>query len=76
MTPRQINYNESLESYYHYLMDYLDQKYDHHSVPPAYMSEYKQAELAYYEAQARHLAAEYEAQRKALDNIIVGHVDR
>jgi len=74
MSPRQLGYNESLESYYHYIMDYLHAKYDHHSIEPAYMNEYKIAELNYYEAQARAIVAERQAAEYR--NIHIGHVDR
>ena len=76
MSPRQIGYDESLENYYRYILDYLHQKYDNHSCPPVHMSEARIAELNYFEAQARHLIAEYERQRADLDRIIIGHVDR
>jgi hypothetical protein len=55
MTPRVINIHESLEDYYHQVMEYLDAKYDHHSVEPTYMPEDQIAEMNYYETQVRTL---------------------
>ena len=77
MTPRQIQpWQESLNDYYHYIMDYLHAKYDNHSIDPVYMNEYKQAELSQYEAQARHIVAEYERQREMMAHTPIGHVDK
>jgi hypothetical protein len=52
-----VNQDTALESYYHYIMDYLDAKYDHHSVEPTFMPENQIAEINYYETQVRELVA-------------------
>lgn len=67
-----INYNESLANYYHYIMDYLHDKYDQHSIEPTYMNEYRVSEMNYYEAQARYIVNE--TRENLSDSVCIGSI--